>query len=110
MAIPTATHSLACERRRVRDACSPADDRLPVSFTFSRAPSASGANSLGNTTARSAELAVQQGDQAPLRRQFTRELVGPILLNNLLQLRPRHVLRQTVKYAILMQHGVGSFS
>jgi hypothetical protein len=55
-------------------------------------------------------LAVQQGDQAPLRRQFTRQLVGPILLNNLFQLRPKHVLQQTVKYAILMQHGVGSFS
>ena len=59
---------------------------------------------------RSAQLAVQQGDQVPLRRQFTRQLVGPILLNNLLQLRPRHVLQQTVKYAILMQHGVASFS
>ena len=28
---------------------------------------------------RSAELAVQQGDQVPLRRQFTRQLVGPTL-------------------------------
>src|SRR5215204_4394562 len=32
-----------------------------------------------------------------------------MLFSNLLQLMPRHVLQYTVKYAILMQHGVDSF-
>src|SRR5262245_23757381 len=32
MAIPTATQSLACDRRPPREPCSPAQRRLPVSF------------------------------------------------------------------------------
>jgi hypothetical protein len=34
MAIPTAIHNLACDRRPARECCSPAHRRLPVSFTF----------------------------------------------------------------------------
>src|SRR6266404_7330191 len=34
MAIPTATHNLACDRRPTRERCSPTHRRLPVSFTF----------------------------------------------------------------------------
>src|SRR6266540_5026538 len=42
----------------------------------------------------------------PLRVQFARQPISPVLLNRLIQLMPRHVLQQTTKYAILVQHGV----
>src|SRR3954471_2871406 len=57
-------------------------------------------------TRRAAELTIQQSHQLPLRGQLANQLVGPVLLHNPVEPRPRNVLRQTVEYAILMPHDV----
>ena len=56
-----------------------------------------------------AQLAVQQGDDMPLRVQLARQPVGAVLLNRSFQSMPRNALQYTMKYAILVQHGVVSF-
>src|SRR3981189_1890710 len=55
---------------------------------------------------RAAELPVQQRDELALGRQLAHQLVGPVLLHDLIEPGPGNMLRQTVKYAILMPHGV----
>src|SRR5207245_10440266 len=55
---------------------------------------------------RAGQLAVQQGQELALRRQPTDPDIRPVRRHQPLEILPRHVLQQLMKYAILVQHGI----
>jgi hypothetical protein len=59
-------------------------------------------------TVRARYLRIDQRNQLPLRAQPAHMLVGPVRVHKLLETMPRHMLQQSVQYAILMPHGVAS--
>jgi hypothetical protein len=55
---------------------------------------------------RPGQLAIQQRDELAFRRQPAHPSIGPVLFHQALEIRPRHLLQQIMKHAILMQHGI----
>jgi len=60
-------------------------------------------------TPRSAELSVEHRDEVRPRPQTARIATGLMLLHKAIEPRPRNLLQQAMKYAILMPHGVDPF-
>ena len=59
------------------------------------------------TQARSpSQLTVNQSHELALRRQAADQGIGPVLVDQPIELGPRNMLKDTVKNAILMAHGV----
>ncbi len=56
------------------------------------------------------QLAIEQRQKLGSRRQLAHARVGPVLFNKPVESAPRNMLRDGVEYAVLMPHGVASFS
>ena len=56
------------------------------------------------------QLPVKQGQKLALGRQLAHTRIRAMLFHKTLECAPRKVLRDRVKYAILMPHGLASFS
>lgn len=53
------------------------------------------------------QLAIEQGHKLALGAQAANARIRAVFIHKTIETRPRHILQQTVHYAIVVRHGVG---